>query len=590
MHTSRSRTASLLLALLLVLSSVATSAQAQEREAAEVPVSFCPWNSHDFAPDATPYTSAPSLEVASAFMNIRITTSNRFHTECSIAVNPKDSLNMIVEEIDGNFPENGIYVSRDGGATWHASLLPSESGLFSNGDPWVTFDANGIAYACQLQSGFGVHLRLPVYRSSDNGETWTVDAHMMDYGALDTTADEPVLGIDRNAASPYFNSLYAMTASQGQIPFLGAGPVGIHLQFRRAGASILSAQAKTSQIGLAQVPHFTFGLHGEIYIAYIGITDILNLGGGLYFNASTDGGATWSKDLVIAASNYTDTIKGFPKQGSPLPASRMGPTPRIVIDTSNGPRRGWLYVAYAMPASADHKQNLDIFMQRSTDGGVNWSQAVRVNDDPIASLNDQLTPCLAINPDGVLGVVFYDRRDDPNNFLLQTYIAISSDGGTTWANQRLSSASTDPMAARKQISLAVADYISIAATRSAFYPIWNDGRKNNGDLDTYIARVPIGTAGAAGAAATATTGPSISIYPNPLVDASHIAFEAKRGERVHFGIYDVLGREVMKLNDIVATGSNQTFALDVNSLPAGTYLLRSDAGGVRASVRFVKMR
>jgi hypothetical protein len=580
-----------LLVTSFVLCDPTSSLRAQEEEIAHGPINYCPWNGHDYSPGASNYLADPSNEIASSYANVNVTNSPRFQTECSIAINPRDSNNMLIETIDGDHGQNGMYVSIDGGSHWHSSTLPIDTtGGYYAGDPWVTFDAAGSvgatsrAYCCALQYNRSARIRLAISSSRDNGSSWKVEPAMLDYGTIDTSVDEPVIAVDRNPVSPYFNSLYAISASDGNIPLLGFGPIGIHLQARRADANVLSPQVRVSQIGLAQVPHVTFGLHGEIYIAYIGITNILNLTGALYLNKSIDGGATWSKDHVIAASGYTDTINGFPRVGFPA-ASRMGPTPRIVIDTSNGPRRGWLYVTYAMPSTADHKHNLDIFIQHSTDAGASWSSAARVNNDPVSSTNDQLTPCLAINPDGVLGVVFYDRREDPNNYLLHTYIAISTDGGATWDNQRVSSANTDPIAARGQIQLAVADYISIAATRSAFYPVWNDGRYNNGDLDIYTARVPIAKSGVSDAHDAIR---SLSLYPNPSSGESRITFTAHAGQHAEFVVYDVLGQEVSRVS-LTANGGHQTFLFDARKLAAATYRGVLVCPDSRQSVKFVRL-
>jgi hypothetical protein len=542
---------------------------------------WSPWNSRIHLPQfenlAKPAneTSKPDeapLEVESAYPNIPITTSSATHTECSIAINPTDSLNMIVEEIDGDYQfTNGVFVTHDGGATWTAASLPrNPSGLYSYGDPWATFDANGVVYVCGLQQNVNTKLRLQIHKSTDGGNTWAFYSNAFDLGNVDTTADEPVIAVDRNVSSPFLNSLYVISASDTYVSGLGGVPVGIRIQSRNSGAAAFGAQNRASQIGLAQVPHFTFGLHGEIYIAYIGVTDIVNLSGGLYLNMSTDGGSSWTLDQLIRTSAYTDTINGFAKQGFP-PASRMGPTPRIALDTSNTPHRGWMYVCYALPASADHKSNLDVFCQRSTDGGTTWLSPVRVNDDPISSTNDQLTPCMAINPDGVLGVVFYDRRDDPNNRIVQTYFAISTDGGQTFQNSRITTQGTDPVLCSQFSTMPLADYIALGATHSAFFPVWTDGRGTSGNLEIYTSKILIG---ASGVSRQEPSTLKLSGYPNPFQAATSIRFSARAGSDIQLGIFDVLGRKVSTLWKGQATGAEQFVEFHGDHLPTGTYTLR----------------
>ena len=72
----------------------------------------------------------------------------------------------------------------------------------------------------------------------------------------------------------------------------------------------------------------------------------------------------------------------------------------------------------------------------STDDGQTWSIPLRVNDD--ATSNDQFFPAVAVNGQGVIEVIWYDRRRDPNNLLLDIYSAKSTNDGVSFhANQRV---------------------------------------------------------------------------------------------------------------------------------------------------------
>jgi hypothetical protein len=230
-----------------------------------------------------------------------------------------------------------------------------------------------------------------------------------------------------------------------------------------------------------------------------------------------------------------------------------------------------MYVCYTLPASADHKSNLDVFCQRSTDGGATWESPVRVNEDPITSTNDQLTPCMAINPDGVLGVVFYDRRDDPNNLIVQAYIAISTDGGQTFQNSRITTQGTDPVLCSQFSGMPLADYIALGATRSAFYPVWTDGRGSSGYMEIYTSKIPIG---ASGVSTQEGSNLALSGYPNPFQTVTSIRFSATAGSGIQLEIFDILGRKVSTLWTGQSTGSEQFVEFQGDHLPTGTYTLR----------------
>ncbi|MEK6988019.1 MAG: hypothetical protein AABX97_08005 [Candidatus Thermoplasmatota archaeon] len=81
-------------------------------------------------------------------------------------------------------------------------------------------------------------------------------------------------------------------------------------------------------------------------------------------------------------------------------------------------------------------------MKSSDDGGKSWSAIRRLNDD--AGAAGQFMQWVSVAPSGRVDISFYDRRDDPNDYLLNEYYAGSTDGGTTFVNVRVSDVSSDP--------------------------------------------------------------------------------------------------------------------------------------------------
>jgi len=571
--------------LLLFIAFIAAPVFAQESDEI-TPTSWTgPWNSHEFSPDASAYENVEiPPPVVTAYQNIQVTTSNRFQTECAVAVNPLDSSNIIIAEIDGDFSStNGIFTSTDGGNSWTKAQVTNNKNAGSDGDPWLTFDGNGTAYLCGLCISSGVDLQ--IHKSTDKGKTWTPDSII--FKGDPSHPDEPVISCDLVQGSPFYNTIY--TAVVGQTPG-SIFPTGIKLHYRRAGSQTYSDEKNVSAFQIVQIPHIAIGLNGKVYVSYLGISDIIAIKGGLYFNRSTDGGDTWSSDKLIANASYTDTINGFPKVGSPFPASRIGPTPRIAIDTSNGPRRGWLYVCYSKPTSIDNKGDLDIFLQHSIDDGETWSEPVRVNDDAVGNGIDQLSPALVINPDGVLAIVYYDRRDDPNNFLVNTYCAVSYDGGTTFRNRRISDQATNPLAARKEIGLSIADYIAITATRTAVYPVWTDGRKNNGDLDTYTAIVPFQSIPTNGVRSNTGSAASLNIVPNPVRDKTTISYSGAGDTEIDLSLFDALGRKIQTLYHGRSDGNENYLSFAPETLSSGIYYvtLRSGSAVMTKALSYIK--
>jgi hypothetical protein len=99
-----------------------------------------------------------------------------------------------------------------------------------------------------------------------------------------------------------------------------------------------------------------------------------------------------------------------------------------------------------------------------------------VNQDPKTSTADQFQPWLAITPRGQLDIMYFDRRRDPSNFFIDTYLSRSNDGGKTFTDTRVSQRSWDPRI-NPPISPSgefIGDYQGLAADDVQAIPFWND--------------------------------------------------------------------------------------------------------------------
>jgi hypothetical protein len=85
----------------------------------------------------------------------------------------------------------------------------------------------------------------------------------------------------------------------------------------------------------------------------------------------------------------------------------------------------------------------------SADKGETWSNPIKINDNP-PSLGKgprdfRMTPVVAVNQKGIVGVAWYDRRDDPTRRCWDYYMAFSLDGGQSFGqNIKITSSPSCP--------------------------------------------------------------------------------------------------------------------------------------------------
>src|SRR5207253_7470334 len=81
---------------------------------------------------------------------------------------------------------------------------------------------------------------------------------------------------------------------------------------------------------------------------------------------------------------------------------------------------------------------LEILISHSNDKGKTWSSPQVLNDDPGWARKEgqawgpnAVVPALAVNKEGVVGVTWYDRRDNPEGVGYWVRFSASLDGGET---------------------------------------------------------------------------------------------------------------------------------------------------------------
>jgi hypothetical protein len=416
--------------------------------------------------------------------------------------NPDNLVGIFQQDRWSNGGARGLVagVTFDGGSSWTLTPIPEitlcSGGTAANGgdyqratDPWVSFGPDGDVF--QLSLSFNdanfVHALL-ASKSTDGGLTWT----------------DPVVVI-RDTAPTVFNDKQSITADRTRPTYVYA--VWDRLVFPNEHANVKAAFharafrgpvwfARTTDDGATWEParpiydpgqnDQTIG--NQIVVLPDGtLVDIFNeirndnrqgrRGSNVAVIRSTDAGSTWSSRIFVdrlGTIGVTD-----PETGDPVRTGDI--IPDIAVDETSGA----LYAVWQDARFGGGRFDSIAFSQ-STDGGLTWSPAIKVNQTPttIPAGNQQaFTPSVDVAADGTVAVTYYDfRNNTPAPSLLTDYFVVhchpttpttcTSPTGWTSENQ-LTDVSFDMRAAPFAFGFFTGDYEGLASVGSTFTPFFS---------------------------------------------------------------------------------------------------------------------
>jgi hypothetical protein len=460
-------------------------------------------------------------------VNIRVShDSFGAHSEPAIAENPRNHKNMVAASKFFFDPPHyqfkiGYFYTLDGGHSWHdGGLLPGFDAYSQVSDVSLAFDRAGNVYACVLavgKPGSGIF----VLKSTDGGRTFGQPVAVYLDPTLKTFSDKPWIAVDTSSRPTQGNvyvvwNLDSNTAANDDqevrsstdaapptvqrlpesrpSPTLQSGPpnsqLDMQIVFARStdGGHTFSAPLRISGPDqgrvLGAMP--VVGPDGSITVIYT-IFD-KESATAIYAVHSTDAGLSFSAPVLAHA------IVGLPYHLS-NGTFRNFTLPDLAVD----PVTGALYLVWS-----DYRMHqADVLFSRSTDGGQTWSVPLRVNDDPPHNGADHFMPAVAVARDGVITVSWFDRRRDPTDHLIDTYLAQSNNGGITFGrNRRVTTTNWDPAIDApepegKPDDTFIGDYEALCADNRFAHPLWNS-TQNGRTQEIYMANVrsiPAGTRG-----------------------------------------------------------------------------------------------
>lgn len=405
-------------------------------------------HAEDPSPKSLP--KAPGTEVFS------LTPAPGYFTEPAIAINPVNA-----QQVVAVFQDNAhASYSQDAGHTWLAAQGVAPTNYKVSGDVSAAYDNLGHAFICYMAfdklgsfnywghnaSRSGLFVR----RSLDGGKTWEAN-HV------------PIIEHATEPGIPFEDKPY-IVADTTKGRFAGNLYVGWTRWTLTDSEILLShstddGQTWSKPIEIESHP----GLPRDDNGAAEGFSGTVEPDGTLY--------AVWSQDDDIFLTSSRDGGKTFSHARAILHTApimfavqtleRANGFPQIAID----PRSQRLYVTWTDYRNGD----LDVFVSASSDKGKKWSAPVRVNNDPVHNGADQFFQWLAVDPvDGAVNVLFYDRREDPQNRAQIVVLARSTNEGQSFQNYAWT---TEPFEAGGGF---FGDYSGIAAFGGRVYGVWTE--------------------------------------------------------------------------------------------------------------------
>jgi hypothetical protein len=443
------------------------------------------------------------------YTNVRVSQDSfKAHSEPMLVENPQNPLNLVGGSKFFTDPARyqfqiGYFASFDGGCTWtDGGVFPGFQQRFTlTSDITFAFGLHNTVYASvlyQTQQGMS---GIAVSTSNDGGKSFGQPVTVFESQGDRVFNDKPWIAVD-TTNGPSKGHIY-VTWSYDYGNDCGANnPCVNEVAFSRSTDGGKSFSAPRMIEGSA--PFCANSLpdrppHSTRCDAAIGAIPVVMPGGMLavaFLNSyssiksvppslqdrqlvvtSTDGGTNWTAPVSIAT--VSDIYGYFPHE-----RYRNLSLPAFACD----PRTGQLYIAWSDKATGD----ADILFSTSRDKGQSWSQPLRVNNDNPRSGAEHFQPQMAVAPDGVISISFFDTRLDPAHRFIDVYLAQSTDSGASFQqNVRVTTQSWNPAVGApvdEYGSQFIGDYQGLTVDNHFAHPFWNDTR--TGSQEIFTAAVP----------------------------------------------------------------------------------------------------
>lgn len=520
-------------------------------------------------------------ELFSQYPSFRIFPSSNYQIEPFIVRHPSNPQIMFASSYNvisqTSFRSEGVYVTTNGGQTWFGSDTCKGIPLSNHaGDPGPIIDKDGrflITHLGTFPPGMFANY------STNNGISWSNNFTIM---TGDNDKGSPAT--DAIPSSPFYGRTYVAFTRY-------VSPFPVVLSYTSNGGDNWSAiiQVNNSISGHQSIgANLVSAPSGVVYVTWA--SAILGYPYNedyLGFASSANGGLNWNVNETAIDVNGIKTTSLSPW------GIRVNSYPLIDVDVTTGPRNGWIYILTAEKNHSPAGSDPDIILYRSTNGGTNWSQGIRVNQDPVNNGKVQYFPAVRVDEDGGLNVVYYDNRNISSDSM-ELYLSRSTNGGDTWNDYLVSNHRFKPKPINGAGTGNQGDNIGMTSGNGKLWPVW---------MDDYTGNYQIWTASidyhAIGVKKISNDVPQyfslLQNYPNPFNPSTKISFSVPPSKKairidVKIVIYDALGKEAaVLLNEQLPAGTYEV-SWSASDYPSGVYFYKLTANGFEQTKKMVLVK
>ncbi len=365
------------------------------------------------------------------------------HFEMQMAADPFNAERLIACSMvwpgEASWTEVATYASLDGGRSWTNTLRTRGEARHDSWDPTCTYGPGGLVYTFSQNIDAKDKSFDRIDRSTDGGLTWNTPIRTKH-------AERSFVTVD-TTNGPRSGWIYIQGAGSVCIPGVRcANPQAYYFQYSADGGRTFQSQLVPVADGNYPIG---FGpgvvLSDGTYVAPMGewksSTPLYQGGvltGRVPVNVINHDGRWASAALNVFRAKFDKSNWPLSVEVSPVGdwfldrgwnRSMMA---IMAADSSPGPFKDRIYLVWPDVGSGRSQ----ILLSYSSDQGKTWSKPRVIDDNRTWAGNpsgpDDIHGQVAVNPQGVVGVSWYDRRDNPDNLGWTVRFRASFDGGETF--------------------------------------------------------------------------------------------------------------------------------------------------------------